>query len=64
MHFLSHLHSKASNYDIASATVHGYRSGYLVAAGFALAAAVIATVVIRAQKGKTDSSHGEPVVLA
>jgi EmrB/QacA subfamily drug resistance transporter len=62
-HFLSGLHTKASRYDVASATVHGYRSGYLVAAGFALAAAVIATVVIRAQKGKADPSHGETAVL-
>lgn len=46
----------------AAAAVQGYHDGYLIACGFAILASLIAIFVIRAQKAKTDPSHGEPVV--
>lgn len=50
--------------QLATATVHGFHEGYLIATSFGIAAALIATFVIKQQKAKTDPSHGEGVVPA
>ncbi|MGH7241341.1 MAG: MFS transporter, partial [Candidatus Saccharimonadales bacterium] len=59
--YISHLDLKHATAQLQTlaATVHGYQKGYLVAAGFGLAASAIATVVIRQQGAKNDPSHGE-----
>jgi MFS family permease len=58
------LHGAPTSYDKASAAVHGYHDGYLVAAGFAVIASLIATIVIKNIRAKADPSHGETVSLA
>lgn len=50
--------------QLAAATVHGFHDGYLIASTFGVAAALIATFVIKQQKAKTDPSHGEPATMA
>jgi MFS family permease len=61
MHYLKnlHLHAAPSHEMVTAATVHGYHYGYLVASTFGIAASLLAIFVIRAQKAKTDPSHGE-----
>jgi MFS family permease len=61
MHYLKnlHLHAAATHEMVTAATVHGYHDGYLVASTFGIAASLLAIFVIRAQKAKTDPSHGE-----
>lgn len=49
--------------QLAAATVHGFHDGYLIGATFGIAAALIATFIIKQQKAKTDPSHGEGAVL-
>jgi predicted MFS family arabinose efflux permease len=56
-----HLTSAPSNQIQAAALVHGFHDGFLIASTFGIGASLIATFVIRAQKAKTDPSHGEPV---
>lgn len=54
------LHSAPAKEQIAAATVHGFQRGYLIAAGFAIIAAIIATIVIKPQKGdKTELSPAD-----
>ncbi len=62
-HYLSglHLHAAPSRAAIAAATVHGFHDGYLIASCFGIGASLIAIFVLRAQKAKTDPSHGEMV---
>jgi EmrB/QacA subfamily drug resistance transporter len=62
--FKHSLHYVPTKYNANAATVHGYHDGYLIAAGFAVGAAIIASIVIKTQAAKTDSSHGEKAVLA
>ncbi len=62
--FIHSLHHAPSKYNLAQATVNGYRHGYLIASCFGVAAAILASIVIKAQKAKTDPSHPDKVVLA
>jgi EmrB/QacA subfamily drug resistance transporter len=57
-----HLMAPPSQQQIATAAVHGFHEGYLVASTFGIAASLIATFVIRQQKAKADPSHGEAPV--
>lgn len=61
--FVQHA-GNASSATTAAATVHGYQSGYYVAVGFALAASLLATFVIKQQKAARDASHPEPEPVA
>ncbi|HVX57969.1 MAG TPA: MFS transporter [Candidatus Saccharimonadales bacterium] len=45
--------------EVLKATVHGFHDGYLIASCFGIAAALIATFVIRQQRAKSDPSHAE-----
>jgi EmrB/QacA subfamily drug resistance transporter len=56
-----HLHTKPGKLTIATATVHGFHEGFLIASTFGIVAALIATFVIRAQKAKNDPSHPEEI---
>ena len=58
-----HVHGAPTHALINAATVHGFHDGYLIASTFGIAAAILATFVIRAQKAKTDASHGEAPAL-
>jgi EmrB/QacA subfamily drug resistance transporter len=60
-HYLQnlHLHAAPTKAVIAASTVHGFHDGYLIASTFGVGASLIATFVIKAQKAKTDPSHGE-----
>jgi EmrB/QacA subfamily drug resistance transporter len=58
-----HLTAAPTQQQLAEATVHGFHEGYLIATGFGIAAALIATFVIRQQKIKADPSHGEVAPL-
>jgi EmrB/QacA subfamily drug resistance transporter len=58
-----HLHAAPTHHQVAAATVQGFHDGYLIASTFGIAAALIATFVIRSQKAKTDPSHGETAVM-
>lgn len=49
--------------QLAEATVHGFHDGYLIASTFGIAAALIATFVIKKQKAKSDPSHGEAAMM-
>ncbi len=64
--FIQNLHLMAppTQQQITSATVHGFHDGYLIGSTFGIAAALIATFIIRQQKAKTDPSHGEATVAA
>jgi MFS family permease len=55
-----HLHAAPNQFTVAAATVHGFHDGYLIASTFGIGASLIAIFVIRAQKAKSDPSHGEP----
>ena len=63
-HFINGLHRTPTKYDITAATVHGYHNGYLIASSFALAAAALASLVIKNQAAKYDASHPEEAILA
>jgi EmrB/QacA subfamily drug resistance transporter len=54
-----HLHAAPSKLIVATATVHGFHYGYLIGSTFGIGASLVAIFVIRAQKAKTDPSHGE-----
>jgi EmrB/QacA subfamily drug resistance transporter len=56
-----HLHGTPSHFTVATATVHGFHDGYLIASTFGIGASLIAIFVIRAQTAKSDPSHGEAV---
>ncbi|HWB38801.1 MAG TPA: MFS transporter [Candidatus Saccharimonadales bacterium] len=58
-----HLHASPTHANVLAGTVHGFHDGYLLAASFGVAAALIATIVIRNQKAKHDSSHGDAVAM-
>jgi EmrB/QacA subfamily drug resistance transporter len=58
-----HLHGTPSRFATAAATVHGFHDGYLIASTFGIGASLIAIFVIRAQKAKTDPSHGEDTLI-
>ncbi|HXE10146.1 MAG TPA: MFS transporter, partial [Verrucomicrobiae bacterium] len=58
-----HLHAAPTHAQITAATVHGFHNGYLIASTFGIAAALIATFVIKQQKAKSDPSHGETVAM-
>jgi MFS family permease len=53
------LQGAPSHYQVAAATVHGFHEGYLIGAGFGVAASIIAAIVIKEQKARSDPSHGE-----
>ena len=57
-----HLHGAPTHALVNAATVHGFHDGYLIASTFGIGAAILATFVIRAQKAKTDASHGEAAI--
>jgi NhaP-type Na+/H+ or K+/H+ antiporter len=56
----AHLHAAPSRLLTTTATVHGFHDGFLIASTFGVVASLVAIFVIRAQKAKTDPSHGEP----
>lgn len=58
-----HLAGPPTPHQLAAAQVHGFHDGYLIAAAFGIAAALVATFVIKQQKAKTDPSHGEAAIL-
>jgi EmrB/QacA subfamily drug resistance transporter len=58
-----HLMAAPTHQQLATATVHGFHDGYLIASTFGVIAALIATFVIKQQKAKTDPSHGEAVAM-
>lgn len=60
--YITNLHSVPSKLDIASATVHGYHDGYLIASTFGIAASIIAALFIKAVKAKNDPSHPEAIL--
>lgn len=62
--YLKNLHQVPTKLNEITATVHGYKQGFIVATGFAITASIIATVVIRNQQAKNDPSHPEKIVLA
>jgi len=55
------LHAAPTQHQLATATVHGFHDGYLIASTFGIAAALIATFVLKQQKAKNDPSHGQAV---
>jgi EmrB/QacA subfamily drug resistance transporter len=59
-----HLLHQPSQQVAATATVHGFHDGYLIASTFGIAGSLIATIVIRNQRANSDPSHGEPIVAA
>ncbi len=62
--YLQHAHTAPTHALVTAATVsHGFHDGYLVGSTFGIAAALIATFVIRQQAAKADPSHGEAAVL-
>lgn len=58
-----HLSAKPTQQQVAAGTVHGFHDGYLVASTFGIGASLIATFVLREQKGRQGIA-GEPVVAA
>jgi EmrB/QacA subfamily drug resistance transporter len=54
-----HLHSAPDQLIRATAAVHGFHDGYLIASTFGIGASLIAAFVIRAQKTASDPGHGE-----
>lgn len=52
-----HLMAPPTRDQLATAAVHGFHEGYLIASCFGLAASLIATFIIRNQRAKTDPSH-------
>jgi len=56
-----HLHAAPTHANILAGTVHGFHDGYLLASSFGVAAALIATLVIREQRAKAGSSPAEAV---
>ncbi len=60
-HYIKNLNLTAppTAHQLASATVHGFHNGYLIASTFGIVAALIATFVIKQQKASHDPSHGE-----
>lgn len=59
-----HLYAAPTRLQQATATVHGFHDGYLIASTFGIAAALVALFVIRRQTAKTDPSHGEVIIGA
>jgi EmrB/QacA subfamily drug resistance transporter len=57
-------HAGAAGQVKAAATVHGFHDGYLIAAGFAIAASLIATFVIKSQSVKGDITPADMAVPA
>ncbi len=53
------LMAPPTHQQLATATVHGFHDGYLIASTFGIAAALVATFVIKQQKAKSDPSHAE-----
>ncbi|HSX46068.1 MAG TPA: MFS transporter [Candidatus Saccharimonadia bacterium] len=62
--YINNLHAVPTAADQVAATVHGFHDGYLIASTFGVAASLLATLFIRAQKAKTDPSHAEPEPVA
>lgn len=58
-----HLTSVPNQLIHATAAVHGFHDGYLIGSTFGIGASLIATFIIRAQKAKTDPSHGKSVAV-
>jgi EmrB/QacA subfamily drug resistance transporter len=56
-----HLTGAPTQLQQASAVVHGFHDGYLIASTFGIVAALIATFVIKQQRAEIDSSHGEAI---
>ena len=57
-----HLHSAPDQLVKATAAVHGFHTGYLIASTFGIVASLVAIFVIQNQKAKTDPSHGAAIV--
>ncbi len=59
--FIKNLHLMAppTSHQLASAQVQGFHDGYLIASTFGIAAALVATFVIKQQKAKSDPSHAK-----
>jgi EmrB/QacA subfamily drug resistance transporter len=58
-----HLHAAPAKQQLAEASVHGYRKGYLIASAFAVVASLIGAIVIREIASKNDPSHGEAMMV-
>jgi EmrB/QacA subfamily drug resistance transporter len=62
-HFLANLQAQPDNAAVAAATVHGFQDGYLIAACFGIVASLLATFVIRPQKGETRGAEPEAAAI-
>jgi MFS family permease len=58
-----HLHAKPGADMIATATVHGFHDGYLVASTFGIGASLIAALVLRNQKQAPGEQPGEVAIV-
>jgi EmrB/QacA subfamily drug resistance transporter len=59
-----HLYAAPTRLQQATAAVHGFHDGYLIASTFGIAASLVALFVIKRQKASHDPSHGEVVIGA
>lgn len=65
-HYIKNLHlmGPPTHQQLATATVHGFHEGYLIASTFGIVASLIATFVIKQQKATSDPSHPDPAAMA
>ncbi len=62
--YLQGLHTVPTKMDIATASVHGFHDGYLIASTFGIVASLIATFVIRQSRAPAKTKAEEVVSLA
>jgi predicted MFS family arabinose efflux permease len=55
------LHEAPSNLVKATATVHGFHEGYLIASTFGICASLLAALVIRSQPVQADAAHSAAI---
>jgi EmrB/QacA subfamily drug resistance transporter len=57
-----HLQAAPTHQQLTAGVVHGFHDGYLIASTFGIAASLIATFVIKQQKGKAGAAATEPTM--
>lgn len=62
--YLGGLHTVSTKIDIATAAVHGFHNGYLIASTFGIAASLIATFVVRQRRTTSKAKTEEPLSIA
>lgn len=60
--YIDNLHMIPNQQDVASAMVHGFHMGYLVASTFGICASLVAFLLIKQINNPKDPSHSEPIV--